>query len=128
MLTLHSLGMVGAWFVGSMAGVSYLLLRYTRPSLRISKLNYWGTLLGVVLLIVCTLGGRFGTGWYFLYPLAALFPAYLEPGNYLYVLCRAYHPWSLLDDLVSGHSARDSTALFIGSRAGLELRGGQAGA
>ena len=68
-LTLHSLGMVGAWFVGSMAGVSYLLLRYTRPSLRISKLNYWGTLLGVVLLIVCTLGGRFGTGWYFLYPL-----------------------------------------------------------
>jgi hypothetical protein len=32
-LTLHSLGMVGTWFVGSMAGVSYLLLKYTRPSL-----------------------------------------------------------------------------------------------
>jgi cytochrome c oxidase subunit 1 len=68
-LTLHSLGMVGTWFVGSMAGVSYLLLKYTRPSLAISKFNYWGTLLGVVLLIACTLGGLFGTGWYFLYPL-----------------------------------------------------------
>jgi len=68
-LTLHSLGMVGTWFVGSMAGVSYLLSKYTRPSLAISKLNYWGTLLGVALLIACTLGGLFGTGWYFLYPL-----------------------------------------------------------
>jgi cytochrome c oxidase subunit I len=68
-LTLHSLGMVGAWFVGTMAGVSYLLLRYTRPSLGIAKLAYWGTLLGVVLLIACTLGGRFGAGWYFLFPL-----------------------------------------------------------
>lgn len=68
-LTLHSLGMVGTWFVGSMAGVSYLLLKYTRPSLAVSKFSFWGTLLGVVLLIVCTLGGLFGTGWYFLYPL-----------------------------------------------------------
>jgi heme/copper-type cytochrome/quinol oxidase subunit 1 len=68
-LTLHSLGMVGTWFVGSMAGLSYLLLKYTRPSLAVSKFNYWGTLLGVGLLIACTLGGLFGTGWYFLYPL-----------------------------------------------------------
>lgn len=71
-LTLHSLGMVGTWFVGSMAGVSYLLSKYVRPSLAISKLNYWGTLLGVGLLIACTLGGLFGTGWYFLYPLPLL--------------------------------------------------------
>jgi len=68
-LTLHSLGMVGTWYVGSMAGVSYLLSKYTRPSLAVSKINYWGTLLGVVLLVACTLGGLFGTGWYFLYPL-----------------------------------------------------------
>lgn len=68
-LTLHSLGMVGTWFVGSMAGVSYLLLKYARPSLAVSKFVYVGTLLGVVLLIACTLGGLFGTGWYFLYPL-----------------------------------------------------------
>jgi cytochrome c oxidase subunit I len=78
-LTLHSLGMVGTWFVGSMAGISYLLLKYTRPSLAVSKFNYWGTLLGVVLLIVCTLGGMFGTGWYFLYPLPLMSQGVWQP-------------------------------------------------
>lgn len=68
-LTLHSLGMVGAWFVGTMAGVSYLLTRYTQPSLAVSRFAYAGTLTGVVLLIACTLIGRFGAGWYFLFPL-----------------------------------------------------------
>ncbi|MGE0703757.1 MAG: cbb3-type cytochrome c oxidase subunit I [Vicinamibacterales bacterium] len=68
-LTLHSLGMVGAWFVGTMAGISYLLSKYTRPSLAVARFAYVGTILGVVLLIACTLVGRFGAGWYFLFPL-----------------------------------------------------------
>ncbi|MBM3773607.1 MAG: cbb3-type cytochrome c oxidase subunit I, partial [Acidobacteria bacterium] len=68
-LTLHALGMVGTWYVGAMAGASYLLSRYVRLSLAISKFAFGGTLLGVVLLIVCTLGGFFGVGWYFLFPL-----------------------------------------------------------
>src|SRR6476469_6452822 len=29
-LTLHSLGMVGAWFVATLAWISYLLSKYTR--------------------------------------------------------------------------------------------------
>jgi len=78
-LTLHSLGMVGTWFVGAMAGVSFLLLKYTRPSLAVSKFSFWGTLLGVVLLIVCTLGGLFGTGWYFLYPLPLMSQSVWQP-------------------------------------------------
>jgi cytochrome c oxidase subunit 1 len=82
-LTLHSLGMVGTWFVGAMAGVSFLLLKYTRPNLAVSKFSYWGTLLGVVLLIVCTLGGLFGTGWYFLYPLPLMSQ-------------NVWHPWATL--------------------------------
>ncbi|MQA31547.1 MAG: hypothetical protein GEU82_17215 [Luteitalea sp.] len=68
-LTLHSLGMVGAWFVGTMAGISYLLSKYTRPSLAVARFAYLGTIAGVVLLIACTLVGRFGAGWYFLFPL-----------------------------------------------------------
>ena len=68
-LTLHGLGMVGIWYVGSMAGVSYLLGGYVRPSLAISKIAFGATLLGVVLLLACTLIGRMGVGWYFLYPL-----------------------------------------------------------
>jgi len=42
-LTLHSVGMVGTWFVGSMAGVSYLLLKYTRPAWR-----FQGSLIGAL--------------------------------------------------------------------------------
>src|SRR4029434_2256955 len=68
-LTLHGLGMVGTWYVGSMAGVSYLLGRYVRPSLAVSKVAFGATLLGVVLLLACTLIGRMGVVWYFLYPL-----------------------------------------------------------
>lgn len=68
-LTLHALAMVGAWFVGGIAAVSYLLSRYVEPSLAVSRFALGGSLLGVVLMIVCTLGGKFGVGWYFLFPL-----------------------------------------------------------
>lgn len=68
-LTLHGLGMVGVWYVGAMAGVSYRLARFVSPSLAVNRLAFGGTLLGVVLLVAVTLIGRFGTGWYFLHPL-----------------------------------------------------------
>jgi cytochrome c oxidase subunit 1 len=68
-LTLHGLGMVGVWYVGAMAGVSYRLARFVAPSRAVNRLAFGGTLLGVVLLIAVTLFGRFGTGWYFLHPL-----------------------------------------------------------
>ena len=68
-LTLHGLGMVGTWYVGAMAGVSYRLARFARPSLGVARFAYVGTALGVVLLVVTTLVGKFGAGWYFLYPL-----------------------------------------------------------
>lgn len=68
-LTLHGLGMVGVWYVGAMAGVSHRLARFAAPSLAVNRLAFGGTLAGVVLLIVVTLVGRFGTGWYFLHPL-----------------------------------------------------------
>lgn len=68
-LTLHGIGMVGNWFIGGMAATSYLLARYVKPSVRVSWLAYFGTLAGFGLLIAATLGGLFGAGWYFLYPL-----------------------------------------------------------
>ena len=68
-LTLHGLGMVGVWFVAGMAGVSFLLSRYVKPTLAVSWLAFGATLTGVVLLLAATLIGRLGVGWYFLYPL-----------------------------------------------------------
>jgi cytochrome c oxidase subunit 1 len=71
-LTLHGLGLVGVWYVGAMAGVSQQLTRFARPSLAVNSLALCGTLAGVVLLLLATLAGRFGTGWYFLHPLPFL--------------------------------------------------------
>ena len=69
LLTLHGLGMVGTWYVGAMAGVSYRLARFARPGLGVARFAYLGTAVGVVLLVLSTLLGRFGAGWYFLHPL-----------------------------------------------------------
>jgi cytochrome c oxidase subunit 1 len=68
-MTLHGLGMVGLWFVAGMAGISFLLARYVRPTLVVSWIAFGATLAGVLLLLAATLVGRLGVGWYFLYPL-----------------------------------------------------------
>ncbi len=77
-MTLHGLGMVGTWFVGGMAAVSYIVAKYVRPRPVISHIAFGATLLGVVLLLVTTMLGKFGVGWYFLYPLP-FYPAGIWP-------------------------------------------------
>ena len=81
-MTLHGLGMVGLWFVAAMAVLNYVLTRYVSVSLWASRLAMALTVLGVGLLIACTLVGKFGAGWYFLYPLP------LHPGG-------AWPAWSI---------------------------------
>jgi cytochrome c oxidase subunit 1 len=71
-MTLHGLGMVGALFVGGISAVSFLLSKYVKLSTGLMKLNFGLILVGVVGLVVATLLGRFGTGWYLLYPLPFL--------------------------------------------------------
>lgn len=78
-MTLHGLGMVGTWFVGAMAAVSYVLTQYVRPSRVISWAALGATLLGVLMLLATTLIGRFGVGWYFLYPLPFYSGGYWPP-------------------------------------------------
>jgi hypothetical protein len=68
-MTLHGLGMAGTAFVAGLAGVTYLLARYVRVNLAIMWTMYVLTVLGVVGLLVACLIGRFGPGWYLLYPL-----------------------------------------------------------
>ncbi|TAM78598.1 MAG: hypothetical protein EPN47_21310 [Acidobacteria bacterium] len=100
-LTLHGVGMVGLWFVVSMAAVSYLLVNYIRPPLWASWLALWGTLTGFVLLIVATTEGLFGTGWYFLYPLPlysqGTWPAWATGCFFaaLVVFCSVWLIWSV---------------------------------
>ena len=68
-MTLHGLGMAGTAFVAGLAGVTYLLARYVRVNIGIAWTMYVLTVLGVVGLVIACLIGRFGPGWYLLYPL-----------------------------------------------------------
>lgn len=69
-LTLHGLGMVGLWFVAAMAGVCAMLRKYVRLHMAANWVAFLGTLLGVAMLVAVTLIGKYGAGWYFLYPLS----------------------------------------------------------
>ena len=71
-MTLHGLGMAGVLYTAGYAAVWYLLARYVQPSVGLMRFNFVLILLGVVGLIVATLIGRFGPGWYLLYPLPFL--------------------------------------------------------
>ncbi|MFZ1833268.1 MAG: cbb3-type cytochrome c oxidase subunit I, partial [Pseudomonadales bacterium] len=57
------------WYVAAMAISADLLLRYVHPSTGVANFALWGTVTGVVLLLVSVFVGRFAGGWYFLYPL-----------------------------------------------------------
>ncbi len=68
-MTLHGVGMVGVWYVASMAITADLLSRLVEPSAKVASFAIWGTVIGVVLLLLSVFAGRFAGGWYFLYPL-----------------------------------------------------------
>jgi cytochrome c oxidase subunit 1 len=69
MMTLHGIGMAGLWYVAAMAAAAHVLSTYVRPSPLVGRVALVGTVVGVVLLLVCVFIGRYAAGWYFLYPL-----------------------------------------------------------
>jgi len=71
-MTLHGLGMAGVLYTAGYAANWYLVSKYVQPSVALMRFNFVLILLGVVGLIVATLVGRFGPGWYMLYPLPFL--------------------------------------------------------
>ena len=68
-MTLHGLGMVGVLYTAGYAMNWYMVSKYVQPSVGLMRFNFVLILLGVVGLIAATLIGRFGPGWYMLYPL-----------------------------------------------------------
>lgn len=69
-MTLHGLGMAGVLFSMAFAAIWYLIsTRFARLNTRVGYFVYFTTLLGLAGLTVATLIGKFGPGWYMLYPL-----------------------------------------------------------
>ncbi|MBS1558059.1 MAG: cbb3-type cytochrome c oxidase subunit I [Bacteroidetes bacterium] len=70
LMTLHGLGMAGLLFSLALAALHYLIgTRYARLSVKTGYFVYFLVLIGVVGLLIATLIGKFGAGWYLLYPL-----------------------------------------------------------
>ncbi|MBS1491054.1 MAG: cbb3-type cytochrome c oxidase subunit I [Bacteroidetes bacterium] len=70
LMTLHGLGMAGVLFSLALAALHYLIgTRYARLSVKTGYFVYFLVLIGVVGLLIATLIGKFGAGWYLLYPL-----------------------------------------------------------
>ncbi|MCC7401773.1 MAG: cbb3-type cytochrome c oxidase subunit I [Chitinophagaceae bacterium] len=80
LMTLHGLGMAGLLFSTSFAALWYLLgTRHVKLNLGIGYFVYFMILIGVIGLTYSTLLGKFGAGWYLLYPLPfknAIWPAW----------------------------------------------------
>jgi cytochrome c oxidase subunit 1 len=69
-MTLHGLGMSGVLFSVSFAALWYLIsTRYASLNLKLGYFVYIIIVLGVIGLTISTLIGKFGPGWYLLYPL-----------------------------------------------------------
>ena len=92
LLTLHGAGMVAVVLM-ALAMTVWALLRSELPLRNwVSMTIYSLTLLAGVLVIVATIGGKFGTGWTFLYPLPehpGPIPGWSTNWTYLYLIAVA---------------------------------------
>jgi cytochrome c oxidase subunit I len=71
-LTFHGIGMVALVALTMLAGCWYLFAQRVPMSTRLWAACYVASVIAVVLVIISTLIGHFGTGWTFLYPLPYL--------------------------------------------------------
>ena len=70
LMTLHGLGMAGVLFSIAWAALFYLIgTRYARLNIKVGYFIYFLVLIGTVELVIASLIGKFGAGWYMLYPL-----------------------------------------------------------
>lgn len=87
-LTFHGIGMVALVALSMLAGCWYLFAQRVPMSTRLWAACYGASVVAVVLVIISTLIGRFGTGWTFLYPLP-----YMSTG--------AWETWSFVPFLLA---------------------------
>ncbi len=69
LMTAHGLGMAASLFIASYTAAWHLLSKYVRLSTRLMWFVYLMNLLGFIGLLISTIIGNFGAGWYMLYPL-----------------------------------------------------------
>ena len=69
LMTAHGLGMSAALFIGGYSSAWYLLSKYVHLSIRLMWFVFLMNIFGFLGLLIATVVGNFGPGWYMLYPL-----------------------------------------------------------
>ena len=69
LMTAHGLGMAASLFIASYTSAWYSLSKHVRVSTRLMWFVFFMNLLGFIGLLISTVIGNFGPGWYMLYPL-----------------------------------------------------------
>lgn len=78
-MTLHGLGMAGLLYSMSFAAIWYLIgTRFARLNIRVGYFVFFTILIGLTGLTIGTLIGKFGPGWYMLYPLPIKDPTWVS--------------------------------------------------
>ena len=78
-MTLHGLGMAGLLFSMAFAAIWYLIsTRFARLNIRVGYFVFFSILIGMTGLTIGTLVGKFGPGWYMLYPLPFKDPTWVS--------------------------------------------------
>lgn len=78
-MTLHGLGMAGLLFSMAFAAIWYLIsTRFARLNIRVGYFVFCTLLIGLTGLTIGTLVGKFGPGWYMLYPLPFKDPTWVS--------------------------------------------------
>lgn len=75
-MTMHGLGMAGTLFAAGLVIVWQIAATYVSPSVRVMRVSWLLFVVGAVGLLVATLIGGFGPGWYALYPLPFVNPVW----------------------------------------------------
>ncbi len=76
LMTMHGLGMAGTMFSAGLVIIWFITTRHATPSVRLMWFAWVLYLAGAVGLLAATLIGRFGAGWYALYPLPFVNPTW----------------------------------------------------
>ena len=78
-MTLHGLGMSALLFSMAFAGIWYLIsTRFTPLNIRVGYFVFFTVIIGLAGLTIGTLIGKFGAGWYMLYPLPFKDPTWVS--------------------------------------------------
>ncbi len=117
LMTMHGLGMVGSLFSAGLAIIWFISVGYTKLSVGLMRFALALFIIGAAGLLAATVIGRFGPGWYLLYPLPFVNPTWPQwsIGLAIISLMLMGVSWLVIQlDILRGLAARFGASKLLG--------------